>query len=658
METGQTPYYNVLSKISRSRRKIMKNELIELLRLLSDTEYRTASELAERLGVSPKTVRTRLKELGNEGRAYGVTIGSKPRFGYILLESENDGILRLEESLSGGNGLPDSTSERTDYLLVYLLNHADYTKLEVLCDFLCVSRSTLQNSVKEVEEILNRYELQIDRKPGYGICVKGNEFDIRRCIGECFVKRNMLSIGEKFYSAAELEYLAGMIFELTEKYKISLSANAYEDLITQIYVAMKRMKHGCRICFQETYDQEKYQIESRVASELAERIREWQKIEYDPNEIQYILIYLAGNRMVGGSDQESGNFVIREEIDRLVVKMLELIYDEYRIELRNNFSLRMALNQHMVPFDIRMRYNIRIKNPILDEIKQNYVFGYTLAQRSAVVLEKFYSQSIPDSELGYFAMLFVYALEQGRGEIEKARILIVCGAGRATSMFLKYKFEQEFGEYLEKIYVCGLHELSKFDFEKIDYVFATVPIQIRIPKPITEVGQFLGGPDILKVRRMLEKGRMDFLDDYYKKEQFFTDIGGDTKEEVICNICARIQEQRGLPEGFCDAVLKREELAQTDFGNLISMPHPYKIVTEETFVYVAVLEKEILWTKNPVQLVFLTAVSGREDKNLPRFYEVTTEFFLQSEMIKTVIREKDFEVLMQMLRQIYYMQEH
>lgn len=636
----------------------MKNELIELLRLLSDIEYQTASELAEKLEVSPKTVRTRLKKLGDEGRAYGVTVESKPRFGYILREEEPDGILRLEESLSGNSALPDSTSERTDYLLVYLLNHAEYTKLEVLCHFLCVSRSTLQSSVKEVEEILNRYNLQIDRKPNYGICVKGDEFDIRRCIAECFVKRNMLNIGSKIYSAAELEYLAGIIFELTEKYRISLSANAYEDLITQIYVAMKRMKHGCRISFDKPYDREKYQVESRVASELAERIGKWQKIEYDPNEIQYILIYLAGNRMVGGADEENGNFVIREEMDRLVVKMLELIYEDYRIELRNNFSLRMALNQHMVPFDIRMRYKIRIQNPILDEIKKNYVFGYTLAQSSAVVLEKYYGESIPDPELGYFAMLFVFALEQRREKIEKARILIVCGAGRATSMFLKYKFEQEFGEYLEKIYVCGLHELSKFDFEKIDYVFSTVPIHIRIPKSITEVGQFLGGTDILKVRKMLEKGRMDFLDDYYKKEQFFTEIEGDTKEEVIRNICAKLQEQRELPDGFCDAVLKREELAQTDFGNSVSMPHPYQIVTDETFVYVAVLKKPIQWTKNQVQLVFLTAISDKEDKNLPRFYEVTTEFFLQEEMIENVIREKNFEVLMQMLRQIYYTQEH
>ena len=61
--------------------------------------------------------------------------------------------------------------------------------------------------------------------------------------------------------------------------------------------------------------------------------------------------------------------------------MLDLIYEEYGIEMRSDFNLRMALNQHMVPFDIRIRYQIRIANPILDQIQKNYIFGYTLAKR-------------------------------------------------------------------------------------------------------------------------------------------------------------------------------------------------------------------------------------------------------------------------------------
>lgn len=633
----------------------MRKELQNLLELLSTEEYHTAEELSEHLGISQKTVRTRLRELSDEGKAYGVSVSSRARYGYLLCEEQEGGVHRLLETADAG--LPDNTESRTEYLLVYLLNHKEYTKIEDLCTFLCVSRSTLQSSIRETENILQKYGLSLDRRPNYGICAKGNEFDIRRCIGECLFRENMSGIGAKIYSEDEKRTLAAWIFELAEKYRITLSVSVYEDLVTQLYVAAKRIRNGSSIEFAEHDSREKYQREYQFAEELAERIGQWQQIQYTESEIRYIVIYLAGSRMVGGMDEERDNFIIREEFDRLVVEMLDLIYEEYGIEMRSDFNLRMALNQHMVPFDIRIRYQIRIANPILDQIQKNYIFGYTLAKRGMTVLEKHYGCRIPEEETGYFAMLFVYALEQKYNEPEKVRILIVCGAGRASSRLLKYKYEKEFGEYLKKVYVCGLHELAGFDFDKVEYVFTTVPISTRVPKPIVEVGQFLGTEDIVKVRSVLRRGQMDFLDDYYRKEQFFPEIEGGNREEVIQNICRKIREQRVLPDDFEEAVLKRETLAQTDFGNFVAMPHPYRIITEETFVYVAVLKKEIIWSSYPVRVVFLMSVSAEEDKNLSKFYEVTTSLFLQKEMLERIAEERSFDVMMQMLRKLYYMEK-
>lgn len=52
----------------------MRSDLKELLGLLSETEYITAVKLSECLGVSPKTVRNRLKELNEIGQKYGAVI--------------------------------------------------------------------------------------------------------------------------------------------------------------------------------------------------------------------------------------------------------------------------------------------------------------------------------------------------------------------------------------------------------------------------------------------------------------------------------------------------------------------------------------------------------------------------------------------------------
>lgn len=632
----------------------MRSELKELLGLLSETEYITAVKLSECLGVSTKTVRNRLKELNDIGRKHGVSIEAKSWYGFILCRQQEGGLETMVRELEQAGGLPDSNEDRTNYLLAYLLNHNDFVKIEELSDFLCVSRSTLQNSLKEVEEILAEYHIKIERKPNYGIRVEGSEFDIRRCIGECFVRRNMMDSGVKLYSAQEMEFLADELLKLTGKYKVTLTEGAFELLITQIYVALKRIRHGCLVTLPEPADMKKHVTEKKLAAELSGILEQWQSVSYNEDEIRYIVIYLAGIRIFGGAESDAGNFVIREELDQLVLDMLGAIYEEYRIELRNNFNLRMSFNQHMVPLDIRLRYHIKIVNPIMEEIRENYVFAYTLAEKCAMELARYYHQEIADDEVGYLAVLLAMGLEQHSKDVRKSKILIVCGAGRGSSRMLRYKYEQEFGAYLERISVCGLHELPVLDFGEIDYVFTTVPIRRKIPVPIIEVGQFLGNADIVKVKGILERGHIDFLDEYYRQEQFLTGITGGTREEVIRNICEEIKRQRSLPEGFFEAVMERERLAQTDFGNHIAMPHPYRVMTEETFVYVAVLEQEILWSRHPVQLVFLAAVCDKEDKNLPRFYDVTTKLFMQEEKVKQIIEKKNFTILMQMLRQIYY----
>lgn len=635
----------------------MQSNLKDILLNLSTDSYITARQLAEKLKIGEKTIRIRLKELEDIGRDYGVVIESKPRFGYRLNVQKN-GLENLLLAFEQSEGLPDSTEERISYLLAYLINYNDYIKIEQLCDFLCVSRSTLQLAIKKVEDLLIRYNLEIIRKPNYGIKIQGNEFDMRRCIGECFVKRNVLNIENHKSLVEEEAYLANVVVELIQKYEINLSEIALENFITQIWVALKRIQKGHLICLADEEISITDNKERIFLQDVINQISSWKNIHYTEDEKKYIMIYFASRRMLGNAERDENNFVIREEIDRLVLKMLELVNHEFSIELRNNFDIRMSLNQHMVPLDIRIRYNIPIKNPILTEIKENYIFAYTIAKRVSIILNEHYKKDVSEDEVGYIAVILALAIEQKKTNQKKSRILIVCGTGKGSARLLMYKYQQIFGQYLEKIYVCSLYEIRTFDFDKIDYIFTTIPLSMHVPKPVTEIQQFLGNEDIIEIKKVLVQEHMEFLEQYYKQDQFFVDLKGQTKEEIVHEMTLKISQQRQIPKDFYDAVMYREKMAQTDFGNLVAMPHPYKTITNETFVYVGILNKPILWGKHLVQIVFLIAVSDKEDENLQKFYEATTKLLLQKDMIKKVIEEKSFEVLLKMLRQTKYIESN
>ena len=136
----------------------------------------------------------------------------------------------------------------------------------------------------------------------------------------------------------------------------------------------------------------------------------------------------------------------------------------------------------------------------------------------------------------------------------------------------------------------------------------------------------------------------------HKKELFFTDVEGKTKDEVLKNLCRKVEQEKGLPETFTASVLKREELTPTDYGNLVALPHPERAFQERAFVAVAVLKEPIFWFRQKVQVVFLTAIGREEDENLQQFYEATTDLILRPADVKNLIRHPDYDRLIQLLR--------
>lgn len=629
---------------------VLRKELQDLLGMLREDSFRTASHLAELLEVSEKTVRLRLKELDKELEAYGARVVSKARHGYQLLITDETKYQNISESESK-NTIPETGKERNEYLLAHLVWYDGYIKSEDLCEFLYVSKTTLTKCLKSVETILKRYQLALERKPNYGIRLTGKEIDIRRLIGDCFVKGNFLEEAEKRHMEQEIIQLAGYIQKLQGKYEIHLSETSFENFVDYVYIAYKRMGRGRYLEMKISGLPEMGIKEKSFIRELIQVLESCSDgVSYTKAEESYLLLYLAGKRMIGNIVENDSNFVIREQTDRLAVLMLDTIQKTYNLDFRNNFEMRMTLNQHLVPFDIRMRFDIPLTNPLLEQIKEEYSFAYQISGEVASVLRKFYQKEISEDEIGYFALIFELALEKDKSR-ESFDILIVCSSGKSSSRLLKYKYQKEFSEYLNQIYVCDLLELEQFDFSKVDYIFTTVPITIEVPVPIVEVGVFLGEQDIKKINDVLRKGNGEYLRKYYCPERFLTNLEGETKEEVLEALCRVIAKQEEVDDDFYELVLEREAYVQMDYGNQIVIPHPNRIASEETFAYVAVLEHPVLWNSSPVQVIVLSSVGRKEDKDRQKFYDATARFALSRTAIEKLIEDKSYETLIELLQE-------
>lgn len=624
----------------------------ELLMMLKQEEYRTARQLAQQLGVSEKTIRIGIKELDRELTGLGAKITSKPRFGYCLEIKEKERFEQYCNALETVSHVPETGKERSEYLLAYLLFKREYVKIEELCDFMYVSKTTLTNYLKMVEAILRRYRLVIDRRPNHGIRIRGDETDVRRLIGEYFIKRHCLEGMDMSHQAEELSQLAKKVGSLMTKYDVHLSEISFENFVDYTYVAWKRMKAGYYLAMDQKKMPEIGIKEFAFTQELVGNMEASVGVTCTPDEENYLLLYLAGKRMIGNVVENDSNFVIHEQTDHLALEMLKLVSRDYQMNFQSNFEIRMTLNQHLVPFDVRMRYDIPVKNPMLEEIKEKYSLAYQIAGVACGVLRSYYGREIPEDEVGYFALIFELALEKGKPD-SRSDILVVCSTGKGTSRLLKFKYEQEFSEFLNHIYVCDLLGLETFDLSRIDYIFTTVPITREVSVPIVEVGVFLESDDIKRVTDVLRFGpNHDIIRSYYGEKRFLAHVPAAGKEEILTYICDVIRQQEEVDENFFDLVLERESFVQMDAGNSIALPHPNQIASEESFAYVAVLEQPVIWNHLPVQVVLLTSIGRRGDKDQERqrFYETTARFALSSDSVSELIRTPEYGVLARLLQ--------
>lgn len=626
----------------------MDTRLIELLKALSESEYQASHQLAKKLSTSYKTIRKRAKELDELLPSHGASILTKPNKGYRIEVADRgkfDALIVSMDETGKENSFYQS-GNRAYFLVEYLVSSDQYIKMEDFCEILFVSKNTLSIALKKAEELLVEFGLELTKRPNYGMKCSGSEWQKRLCITHCLVQGNRFSFeAPGSIEEATLRIGKSVLSTFREKNR-TISELALQELVQHLYTAEHRISQEHLLQMEMLDDPvitdypELMELASAVAGDLADT---GACPHFPLQEVAGIAIMLAAISNISYYESFSENLVISQETMNLAVQMLETVYDIFKIDLRDDLELRLSLCRELIPLQIRLKYDMRLDNPMLEEIKAKYFFPFTIAAQSMISVIQVTNRNISDDEIGYFALLYALALEKGSREKPKRNVLLVCATGKSTAQLLVYKYEEEFADFIDRISVCDVSNIGKIDFSEIDYVFTTVPIKASVPVPILTVELFPEEKELMKIKQSLTLRDCQFLLDYYRKDLFFTHIQGDDKESIIHQMCVSIARQIDLPENFEQSVIKRENLASTDFGNLIAFPHPYKTITQTSFVAVCILPRPVQWVRENVQVVLLASIGAGENARIQDFYKLTTGFIRNREAIRSLITSPTFE---------------
>lgn len=570
-----------------------------------------------------------------------------------------------------GRRTPSTRAERVVYLLNDLLVRNDWVLADDLADACACSRSTLSLDLRDVEHILNRYDLVLERRPRYGMRVSGLELNRRLCLAACAMGnatclngdiRDAMTVSlsapdsllqRMGMQRESLEAIAASVEGALADGAIHINAISYQNLLVHIAIALARISEGCYVplALEDIADIER-RDEYAAAHCIAMGIKSRLGIELPEEEVVYIAIHLAGKRTVNDAlsiGESKGGLVISDEIWTLVSDMLDSVRTHFHFNFDEDIELRMNLARHLVPLVVRLRSQMNLKNPLLGDITTHYPLAWSMAVDACEVLHRKFGTAPSNDEIGYIAMAFALALERQRNQAPRKRLLVVCASGAGSARLLKCRCQKEFGSYVDFIETCDVMHVADVDFSRIDYVFTTVPIPVRLPVPVREVPFFFDAEEADEIRDLLrfgDKGRM--AAGHFDRDLFFPHVSLSSKDEVLHFLCAAVCDARSGYEELEPLVFEREEAAASSFGNMVAMPHPLEPVSDDTVVAVALLDQPVVWdeTGTCVQAVFLICFSRAGGPDFDAFLSALADVFIDEGAISRLVEHQDWLTLM------------
>lgn len=191
------------------------------------------------------------------------------------------------------------------------------------------------------------------------------------------------------------------------------------------------------------------------------------------------------------------------------------------------------------------------------------------------------------------------------------------------------------------------------DFNRIDFVISTVPLESRIVPSIT-VNFALKNKDIESISRFInimniKKGQKE--SGFFDEELFFRFQEVADKESLLQVLCNRLNEKGIVEDDFIDSVLEREELGNTNMNDTFALAHPMKLCAKETKVAVAILDKPVLWNEEEtVEIVFLLAIKQGVQKDIERLYDSFIEIVNDSKLQQKIIHCTDYNEFISILQ--------
>ena len=593
--------------------------------LLKQHEYLSANQLAEKYGVSTKTVYQdidKLNDFFDEGELKS-RIVKVPRKGIKLsADEERKQIHSLLLVNKHESGVQDFSPEyRESELIKRLFINQEDLDIYDFAEEMYVTESTVHRDIDKLEKNLGQFDLKIRIKHDQ-LFVDGDEWNIRKALQSYVIQAQSLGREEKierFFSEKDIEICYEAISRLSQKYHHQFSEEYSCLLLVECLVFKKRTENNnCLTERTSNLINDLNHLEVYFFSgELLESIINKSFSEISPYEIEA----MAYSLLAYGFSIQSADYIqnIEHQVNELINKVSNLL----SLDLSKDNHLKLMLSNHISKMIFRLRNQIYITNPALEEIKKQYSSLFNVIWIAIRGLSKYYEINISNEELAFIVIHFQLAIEK---IVKPLNIVVICQNGIATSELIMSKLHKIFDSDA-KITNINARELDFYDLSNIDLIISTIALP-EVKVPVIEVSPILTKDEIESIRSFYSehmtdnytlmrtsldgrKFNLESLQTLIKKPSLIRETVKSKKECIEKMIRECDATNRRIKE-FKESILERETLGSTSVYTGVALPHCDPRFVEQSELIVMTLDKPINWGKNNVKLIILIAVAEND----------------------------------------------
>jgi len=623
--------------------------------LVQSDGWVTASELADHLGVTTRSVRSYVTAA--KAAAHPLPIITASTSGYRL---NREAYATFVSGARAKDSDFDTPRDRVHHLVRRLTEEPQGLDVHALADSLFVSESTIESDLRKVKALGEEAGVSLSRK-GSIVTLTGSESDHRRLLSKLFHSESAqgfleLENVQREFASEDLGLFKTDLIEMLDSQGYFVNEYGVNSVLLHVAIAVDRVLRDDRTLAVPPHPRDAER--EPVTFGLATLISTHFDVQLGDVDLDYLAKLLTTRVITPGQGQPvelvAENYVDPENLE-LVRSVVAQVSEEYLVDLNDEgFMVRLAL--HLGNLVARAQDNTFSRNPLVRSIKTSYPMIYDVAVFMASQIQRAKSITMNDDEISYIALHLGSFLERQSRREERLTVAIVCPGYYDMHTILRERIESALGAELSVEVVVTRTDIDWLDFST-DLVLTTIAGK-GISDNVVVIQPFLTDGDIDNIRRAItrvrrHRRRAQIKDDlllYFSDGLFLRNAVASSEVEMIRMLGALMVERGIIDESYVEGAVERELMSSTAFTDTIAVPHAMVMSASRTSIAIAVNETPMTWGDNRVNVIALIAFSSSGRSSFQEVFDQFVEVFAdRGDVLELIKRSTDFSTFIEEL---------